>query len=208
MSSKGLITGASVQSLFPVNIMKFKLWDHYDKWDQLQNLLIDAEQTEKTILEGKGQTSFIEDWRERSYLLDQFEELNSIMLSCVTNMCRVNSIDHVIIDDSWYTIMHKGSRLQRHRHENSVYSGTLFVNAPEGSHGLAFANPTIPHRMMERQNATNPSTTYAHLEEVESGDLLLYPSWMEHFVPTVECDYRTTISFNTVYPRYEKIATP
>ena len=116
MTSKGLITGASVQSLFPVNIMKFKLWDHYDKWDQLQNLLIDAEHTEKTILEGKGQTSFIEDWQERSYLLDQFEELNSIMLSCVTNMCRVNSIDHVIIDDSWYTIMHKGSRLQRHRH--------------------------------------------------------------------------------------------
>lgn len=205
MSSKGLITGASVQSLFPVNIMKFKLWDHYDKWDQLQNLLIDAEQTEKTILEGKGQTSFIEDWRERSYLLDQFEELNSIMLSCVTNMCRVNSVEHVIIDDSWYTIMHKGSRLQRHRHENSVYSGTLFVNAPEGSHGLAFANPTISHRMMERQSATNPSTTYAHLEEAETGDLLIYPSWMEHFVPTVECDYRTTISFNTIYPRYEKL---
>tara|TARA_B100000902_G_scaffold311474_1_gene301339 strand:- start:1508 stop:2134 length:627 start_codon:yes stop_codon:yes gene_type:complete len=204
-TSKGLITGASVKSLFPVNIMKFKLFDHYDKWDNLLNLLIDAEQTEKTILEGKGQTSFIEDWRERSYLLDQFEELNSIMLSCVTNMCRVNSVEHVIMDDSWYTIMHKGSRLQRHRHENSVYSGTLFVNAPEGSHGLAFANPTISHRMMERQSATNPSTTYAHLEEAETGDLLIYPSWMEHFVPTVECDYRTTISFNTIYPRFEKL---
>ena len=204
-TTKGLITGASVKSLFPVNIMKFKLFDHYDNWDNLLNLLIDAEQTEKTILEGKGQTSFIEDWRERSYLLEQFEELNSIMLSCVTNMCRVNSVEHVIMDDSWYTIMHKGSRLQRHRHENSVYSGTLFVNAPEGSHGLAFANPTISHRMMERQSATNPSTTYAHLEEAETGDLLIYPSWMEHFVPTVECDYRTTISFNTIYPRYEKL---
>ncbi len=204
MTTKGLITGASVQSLFPVNIMKFKLWDHYDKWDQLQNLLIDAEQTEKTILEGKGQTSFIEDWKERCYLLDQFEELDSILLSCVTNMCRVHSIEPVVIDDSWYTIMHKGSRVQRHRHENSVYSGTLFVNAPEGSHGLAFGNPTIPYRMMERQNAQTPSTMYAHLEEVETGDLLLYPSWIEHFVPTIDCDYRTTINFNTIYPMHEK----
>ena len=125
MAERGLITGAKVTELFPVNIMKFKLFDHYDKWDDLLNLLIDAEQTEKTILEGKGQTSFIEDWRQRSYLLDQFEELSSILLSCVTNMCRVHSIEPVVIDDSWYNIMHKGSRIQRHRHENSVYSGTL-----------------------------------------------------------------------------------
>ena len=67
MAQRGLITGAKVTELFPVNIMKFKLYDHYDKWDDLLNLLIDAEQTEKTILEGKGQTSFIEDWRQRSY---------------------------------------------------------------------------------------------------------------------------------------------
>ena len=51
--------------------------------------------------------------------------------------------------------------------------------------------------MMERQTQQIPSTTYAHLEEVESGDLLLYSSWMEHFVSAVGCDSRTTIRFNT-----------
>jgi|TARA_B100001093_G_scaffold247667_1_gene237083 uncharacterized protein (TIGR02466 family) len=200
----GIFTGAKVTGLFPTNIMKFKLFDHYDHWDNVMNLLLDAEQTEKSILEGSGQTSFIEDWDKRSFVLDQFPDLKSLLLSCTTNFCFVNSIENVIIDDSWYTIMHKGSRIQRHRHENSVWSGTLYVNAPKGSHGLAFANPTIPYRMMERQNATNPSTTYAHLEEVETGDLLLYPSWMEHFVPTIDCDNRTTISFNTAYPVYQR----
>ena len=200
----GIFTGAKVTGLFPTNIMKFKLFDHYDQWDNVMNLLLDAEQTEKSILEGSGQTSFIEDWDKRSFVLDQFPDLKSLLLSCTTNFCFVNSIENVIIDDSWYTIMHKGSRIQRHRHENSVWSGTLYVNAPKGSHGLAFANPTIPYRMMERQNATNPSTTYAHLEEVETGDLLLYPSWMEHFVPTIDCDNRTTISFNTAYPVYQR----
>jgi len=204
MEQKGLFAGAKVTGLFPTNIMKFKLFDHYDHWDDVMNLLINAEQTEKNILEGPGQTSFIEEWNKRSFVLDQFPELKSLLLSCCTNFCFVNSIENVLIDDSWYTIMHKGSKVQRHRHENSIWSGTLYINAPEGSHGLAFANPTIPHRMMERQNATNPSTTYAHLEEVETGDLLLYPSWMEHFVPTIDCDNRTTINFNTAYPVYQR----
>ena len=62
----GIFTGAKVTGLFPTNIMKFKLFDHYDHWDNVMNLLLDAEQTEKSILEGSGQTSFIEDWDKRS----------------------------------------------------------------------------------------------------------------------------------------------
>lgn len=203
MSDKGLFKGSKLIPLFPVNIMKFPLFDQYDRWDDLLHMLMDAQQTSLEIVEGNAKTSFVENWKERSYLLDQLPDLKSMLFSCVTNYCFFNSLEPVEIQDSWYTIMHEGSRTQRHRHEGSVISGTLFVNAPEGSHGLAFSNPTIPHRMMERQNATNPSTTYAHLEEVESGDLLLYPSWMEHFVPTVGCDHRTTISFNTEYPRWK-----
>ena len=54
-------------------------------------------------------------------------------------------------------------------------------------------------------NNRNDSYSYACPEEVENYDLLLYPSWLEHFVPKIECDNRITISFNTDYPRYKKI---
>ena len=200
--SKGVVGSAKLIPLFPTHIMKFPLFDEYENWDGLLAQLIEAETSEKVIVEGNAQTSYNEDWRTKSYLLDYLPELSSLMLTCLSTYARHNNQIAPIIDDSWYTIMHKGSKVQRHRHEGSAISGTLFVNAPEGSQGLAFANPTIPHRMAERQHQSGQD--YAHLEEVESGDLLIYPSWMEHFVPAIDCDYRTTISFNSHYPVYTK----
>ena len=124
MTTKGLITGASVQSLFPVNIMKFKLWDHYDKWDQLQNLLIDAEQTEKTILEGKGQTSFIEDWKERCYLLDQFEELSSILFQK-----KLSEITTTASIDTYQTPYAFGKKINKKRKKNiEKQTGFKFID--------------------------------------------------------------------------------
>ena len=55
--------------------------------------------------------------------------------------------------------------------------------------------------MNERSNTPTKYTEYAHLVEVEVGDLLLYPSWLEHFVPPIECDNRVSISFNADYKR-------
>ena len=198
----GVVNSAKLIPLFPTHIMKFPLFDEYEDWDGLLAQLIEAEASENVIVEGKAQTSYNEDWRTKSYLLDHLPELSSLMLTCLSTYARYNNQIAPIIDDSWYTIMHKGSKVQRHRHEGSAISGTLFVNAPEGSNGLAFANPTIPHRMAERQQT--PGQDYGHLQEVESGDLLIYPSWMEHFVPAIDCDYRTTISFNSHYPVYTK----
>ena len=201
MSSQGIAKNSKLIPLFPTNIMKYSLWDEYEDWDGLLSDLMEAEVTENSIVEGNARTSFHEDWQEKSYLLDKLPELDSLMLACVSGYARYNNLVTPEIDDSWYTIMHKGSKVQRHRHEGSVISGTLFVNAPEGSHGLAFANPTIPHQMSIRSFVAGQG--YAHLEEVQSGDLLIYPSWMEHFVPTIECDHRTTINFNTYYPTYK-----
>ena len=198
----GIVNSAKLIPLFPTHIMKFPLFDEYENWDGLLAQLMEAETSESVIVEGKAQTSYNEDWRTKSYLLDHLPELSSLMLTCLSTYARYNNQIAPIIDDSWYTIMHKGSKVQRHRHEGSAISGTLFVNAPEGSIGLAFANPTIPHRMAERQQT--PGQDYAHLQEVESGDLLIYTSWMEHFVPAIDCDYRTTISFNSHYPVYTK----
>jgi uncharacterized protein (TIGR02466 family) len=199
--SKGIAANAKLIPLFPTNIMKFTLWDEYEDWDGLLALLMDSETTENDIVEGNARTCFHEDWTTKSYLLDRLEEVNTLLYACVSTYSRYNNIVSPEMDDSWYTIMNKGSKVQRHRHEGSVLSGTLFVNAPEGSHGLAFTNPTIPHKMGMR--SPTPGQDYAHLEEVQSGDLLIYPSWMEHFVPAIECDNRTTINFNTYYPTYK-----
>lgn len=204
MSSPGI--KKKLIELFPINIMKFQCKDEYQHWDTLIQNLKDFEgSSELEIHEGDVTSVYRENWRERVFLLSQFEELQSMVHACVQNYCYYNSIEPLELNDSWFNIMNKGSRVQRHRHEGSVISGTLFVKVPDGSHGLAFSNPTIPYRMYEKLNARNESYSYAHLETVEQGDLLLYPSWLEHFVPPIDCDDRITIGFNTDYPKYRTL---
>ena len=186
--------------LFPVHVMQFDLKDHYDKWDAIIDDIRYAETAEGGITEGDVITSYIDDWKTRTRLLPVWEELDSLVFACLQQYCFVNSIEPLQIMDSWYTIMNKGSRVQRHRHEGSVVSGTLYLKMPEGSHGLVFSNPTIPYRMYEKNNQTNESNAYVHLQEVEEYNLLIYPSWLEHFVPPIDCDDRITISFDTNYP--------
>ena len=71
---------------------------------------------------------------------------------------------------------------------------------PEGSHGLAFVNPTIPYRMRERNNQPNDSNAVVHLQEVKEGDLLIYSVGLNILFLPLVVDDRITISFNTDYP--------
>jgi len=189
-------------TLFPTHVVKYNLKEQWDGWEQVIDDLKYADTSSGGITDGNVQTSYEDDWKDRTAVLPIWQELDSLVLACVSQYCYLNSIEPVEVKDSWYTIMNKGSRVHRHRHECSVLSGTLFVNAPEGSHGLAFTNPTIPYRMYEKTNHSNASNEYAHLMEAEQGDLLIYPSWLEHFVPTIDCDNRITISFDTEFPLY------
>ena len=54
-----------------VNIRVCKHYEFHlthDRWDDLLHMLIDAQQTSLEIVEGNAKTSFVESWKERSYL--------------------------------------------------------------------------------------------------------------------------------------------
>ena len=190
-----------LKKIFPVGVMKFEVKDNWDGWDDVREMLINPGpmETEPTILEGPGKTSLLEEWQSRCYLLNEFQELSDLARSCVNQYVWLHQMDELQLWDSWYTVMHKGSKIQRHRHECSVVSGTICLS--EGEHMLAFTNPTIPYRMYERPYHSNELNSYVHVETMTKGDILVYPSWLEHFVPQIDTDNRVTISFNTDYPR-------
>ena len=153
------------------------------------------------ICEGDVKTCFIEDWEFASFVLHDTPEFHDLVLAYVNQYVHMMGIEYVVVADSWYTKMNKGARVNRHRHENSVVSGTLYLNAPEGSQGLAFVNPTIPYRMKDKTQESTKYNEQLALVEVKTGDLILHPSWLEHFVPPIDCDNRITISFNCDYKR-------
>tara|TARA_B110000240_G_C13386139_1_gene404753 strand:- start:368 stop:985 length:618 start_codon:yes stop_codon:yes gene_type:complete len=199
-----------VFDLFPTSVYKVNLLDDISSEFTLKDLtdLSDWVTSDPVpsnpvldICEGDVKTCYIEDWQFASYVLHDVPEFCDLILAYVSQYAHLLGIEYCIIADSWYTRMNKGARVLRHRHENSVISGTLYLNAPKGNKGLAFVNPTIPHRMKDKTNTSTKYNEQVSLVEVTTGDLLLYPSWLEHFVPPIECDNRVTISFNCDYKR-------
>jgi hypothetical protein len=72
---------------------------------------------------------------------------------------------------------------------------------PEGSTGIAFVNPTFGYKTLNRNNTKTKYSSSSQLVEAKTGDMIIYPSWLEHFVPIQTCDNRITISFNADYKR-------
>ena len=195
--------------LFPTPVFKTNLIDT-EQYDELalselaKYLMSDGAPAnpELQIGEGDMKTCYMEDWKTTSYVIDDDDELCDAINASLSQFAHAQGTEYVKLADSWYTVMNKGSRIHRHRHESNVICGTLFVSMPEGSHGLAFVNPTTVAKMEDRVNTSTKYSEAAHLMEVKNGDLLIYPSWLEHFVPPVECDDRVTISFNADYSRF------
>jgi uncharacterized protein (TIGR02466 family) len=105
----------------------------------------------------------------------------------------------VQITNSWFNIMGKGQRVKPHRHEVSVISGALYVEAPEGSVGLSFHSPTASCRMAEMLLGSNDLNENFHTVECKEGQLVLFPSWLEHSTEDNQSDRRVVVSFNTEY---------
>jgi len=109
------------------------------------------------------------------------------------------------ITDSWYRETFPSNNHPVHNHPNSLLSGVVYLNIPENSGNHAGINFETKHHMFkgfhfeyhsEKPNKYNARTTYV---PVKTGDIILFPSWIDHYVTPneSETDSRKIISFNT-----------
>jgi hypothetical protein len=100
-----------------------------------------------------------------------------------------SELEASVISSSWFNILGKGHKVDRHRHveswddrEGSVVSGAYYPYVDEGSAPLVFTFP-------ERKVIEMPCS---------SGSLVIFPSWLDHHTLENKTDKRVTVSFNTV----------
>jgi uncharacterized protein (TIGR02466 family) len=106
-------------------------------------------------------------------------------------------LSKIIMSNSWFNIMPKGSTVVPHRHERSTISGAVYIDSDEGASPLYFTNPTTLYRMAEEITDHNTMyTSKAIAIQSLKGRCILFPSWLEHGTETNEYDGRTVISFN------------
>lgn len=87
---------------------------------------------------------------------------------------------HKGISNSWYNIQGVGSTLKEHTHPMSAISGAIYINVDEKSSKLTFFNPNLH----TKYNVTSQFNTIFNSSQItiipKIGDLVLFPSWMEH----------------------------
>jgi uncharacterized protein (TIGR02466 family) len=132
----------------------------------------------------------------------EHKEMSDIKKFCVDKMYlfateTLNIVDTEFrITQSWLNISKKGQSHPRHTHLNSVFSGVFYLNVSPGDQ-LVFHRLRDPNSFSFPKSAENDYTRLQQEVFVENGDLLLFPSWMEHSVPLTNSDKRISLAFNS-----------
>tara|TARA_R100001443_G_C3297027_1_gene164285 strand:- start:70 stop:687 length:618 start_codon:yes stop_codon:yes gene_type:complete len=101
------------------------------------------------------------------------------------------------ITQSWVNKKSKGVAHHEHRHPNSIVSGVWYPHISKDTSPILFSNLHEKNIVVEpvEYNDFN-ADSYKLL--VNSGSLILFPSYVKHSVPPNQCDEdRMSLSFNT-----------
>ena len=87
-----------------------------------------------------------------------------------------------------------------HIHGESIFSGVFYVKATEGNGKINFTHPAVnipyhlPALIIDQWSNLNSSNVFHY---PQPGKLLLFPSWISHYVePNLLDEERISIAFN------------
>jgi uncharacterized protein (TIGR02466 family) len=106
-----------------------------------------------------------------------------------------------VIDSIWVNILESGGTHTGHIHSNSVISGTLYIDVPDGASAIRFEDPRLAMMMAAPPRIGRAGAHNRHFVHVQPspGTVLLWESWLRHEVPTnMAREDRISVSFNAV----------
>jgi len=184
-------------AVFPTLIMTFDLSDHPH-----YNRVLDVVEKTKTgshLIMRNSESSY--DERTDNVWLNHMllREFKDTLQGCIDEYTKHYGLKQVHITNSWMNKVGVGGAVKPHRHELSVVSGAFYPIADEGSCSLLFRSPITPYRMNEFLVTENEYNMANQSIECKQGELILFPSWLEHFTDENTTENRVTVSFNTRY---------
>ena len=132
-------------------------------------------------------------WKENVFkpLLDEALNATRMIAKSLSN----KEPPQMVVRAMWGNINPKGGFNFTHVHPSGWLSGVYYIQLPEENNEIVFQDPR-PARMMDFQRSSLITDEYfSHHPKV--GELLLFPSWLPHFVsPNTSDQNRISISFN------------
>jgi uncharacterized protein (TIGR02466 family) len=152
--------------------------------------------TQNDLVEGIRGTQDPSKMPELKHLYDEFQKYVDLYSAEI-------GINTSKIYESWMNILTMHGSVGVHRHYDSVVSAAYYPYVEEGSAPITFVSSTEGFRMLDVQHtAPNAPGTYtSNIQHVEAktGQLVLFPGWLQHYVPPNKTNMRITLSFNTKY---------
>ena len=107
----------------------------------------------------------------------------------------------VVISEAWININNRGGFNRSHHHPGSLFSCVYYVKGGANKGEIAFNNPieahayTIPDALVDKHNAFTANDLFI---PPVTGELLIFPSWLMHYVKPNETDEdRISIALNS-----------
>lgn len=144
-------------------------------------------------------------WQSEDYFLDsekpvQLEHMIRVLNTHVKDCAKQGSLPPLKICNFWFNVNPKGAYNTLHNHQHSVLSGVYYIDIPDQHMGnIEFqrsdeAQYYIPENLDRYTQFTSTKATYTPT----TGMLLIFPSWLKHFVHSNQSDHvRVSMSFNT-----------
>lgn len=182
----------TMQWIFPTPIMEFNLSPFTNA--QITEALTSTRASKNSAVRGIRSATNPAD-------LPALAPLYQVFQQCVNEYSRQLGLRPNRIVSSWVNILSVGGSVDIHRHHGSIVSGAFYPQVQPNSAPLIFVSPLDGYRMMDSQKFVThtPYAENAHHVSSETGKLVLFPSWLQHYVPPNNSELRITLSFNTQF---------
>lgn len=194
----------NLQGIFPIPIYFFKLERNFLK---NETNIFNEEKLIKNVSNKVSNNSYMLENKNLSKLK---KEILIYVNEYFKNVISTKNKITPIITQSWINFTSKGEKHHSHHHNNSIVSGVLYIKADKNLDSITFVKDkdfsTILEFSIDKYNAFN-SKVWSF--PVETGDIILFPSYLSHKVETKKDDnLRVSLAFNvfvkgTIGKKYE-----
>ena len=182
----------SIDATFPTPMAKFKISNN----DELKEMYLDRiiqsyENEEYEIPEGWFTKSIC-----TSHALKQIiEPIPEVYMECLNECIAEEWTGDVYL---WHNVIKNGEYQEVHNHLPSFLSAIHFLQFDKNEHDLpVFVDPGRGAKYPRHHVKTYLGSEPYFLPDVEEGDIIVFPSYLDHFISGGKYDrHRVTVSFN------------
>ena len=197
MKKEKHISNNGMELIFPIPIYRTRLESNLDSSEKKDIEDIIKEGMKLAYTNSLSKNTYIFDTKLKK--LKEFIEQH--LENCAKHFISPKEETEIYITQSWLTKTKAGEHHNQHYHQNSIISGVFYISTVEDDR-IFFKRPTEPNGIHIKiyPKESTPFNTESWALGVNTLDLLLFPSWLEHSVPVNDKQTytdRMSISFNT-----------